>query len=278
MSTSAIAPAVSSAVLSTEVGLTMSSREIAELTEKEHKHVIRDIETMITSIEKDGPDLSHQENSMGYVRHKDARGYTSSIDLTQDLTYNLMLGYDAARRLKVVRRWMELERGAVPTTEPKRVRRPSVLSVFRSGKEIARLAGFDETQASLRAARYCEKKCGENPLELMGITYQPAVGQVTYLLATEIGERLGLGTGRIAAMAANKAMQRHGYQTKDDRDRWQPTAKGCALAKLDEANRKHSSGTAQAWHWHPDLVAALRADLDAEKATAPFARTPEAVS
>jgi hypothetical protein len=265
-------PAVSSAILSADAGLTMSSREIAELTGKEHKHVRRDIKKLFA--ENGLPESgcvqiwTDPQNGQEYEEYR----------LPQNLTYTLVAGYRSDLRLKIVNRWMELERGAAPTTKPKRVRRPSVLSVFRSGKEIARLAGFDETQASLRAARYCEKKCGENPLELMGITYQPAVAQVTYLLATEIGERLGLGTGRIAAIAANKAMQRHGYQTKDDRDRWQPTAKGCALAKLDETNRKHSSGTAQAWHWHPDLVAALRADLDAEKATAPFARTPEAVS
>jgi len=67
---------------------------------------------MIVAIEKDGSDLIHQANSVGYVLHEDTRGYTSSIDLSQDLTYNLVLGYDPARRLKVVRRWMELEGAA----------------------------------------------------------------------------------------------------------------------------------------------------------------------
>lgn len=88
---------------------TMSSREIATLTGKAHKNVIRDIEAMISEIEKDGSDLSHQAKSTGYVRHKDARGYTSSIDLDQSHTYTLMSGYDARQRKKLVDRWMELE-------------------------------------------------------------------------------------------------------------------------------------------------------------------------
>ncbi|QOQ37670.1 anti-repressor Ant [Klebsiella phage MEW1] len=39
---------------------TMSSREIAELTGKEHKHIIRDIRTIIEQL-KDGPNLDHEE-------------------------------------------------------------------------------------------------------------------------------------------------------------------------------------------------------------------------
>ncbi|WP_035979726.1 Rha family transcriptional regulator [Kozakia baliensis] len=107
---------------------TMSSREIAKLTGKTHKNVIRDIDAMIADIEKDGSDLIHQAKSMGYVRHTDNRGYTSSIDLSQDLTYNLVLGYDPARRLKVIRRWMELEAkqsAPAPTVEPFRAFDPS---------------------------------------------------------------------------------------------------------------------------------------------------------
>ena len=47
--------------------LTMSSREIATLCEKEHKNVIRDIRTMLAEL-GDGSDLSHVQET------KDSRG------------------------------------------------------------------------------------------------------------------------------------------------------------------------------------------------------------
>lgn len=47
-------------LISTAEVKTMSSREIAELTGKEHKHIIRDIRTIIEQL-KDGPNLDHEE-------------------------------------------------------------------------------------------------------------------------------------------------------------------------------------------------------------------------
>ncbi|MGV6875945.1 phage antirepressor KilAC domain-containing protein [Pseudochelatococcus sp. B33] len=98
--------------------LTMSSREIAELTGKEHKHVIRDIQVMLTAVmpgwEKDGPKLGHQGIAITY----DNRGYVSEIRLPKDLTITLVAGYDANLRLKIIRRWMELEGAAKKPAAP----------------------------------------------------------------------------------------------------------------------------------------------------------------
>ncbi|QCG76483.1 DNA-binding protein [Klebsiella phage vB_KpnM_FZ14] len=83
---------------------TMSSREIAELTGKEHKHIIRDIRTIIAQL-KDGPNLDHEE----FQSLTDNRGYTSEYLLTKNQTLLLMTGYNIPLRQKLINRWQELE-------------------------------------------------------------------------------------------------------------------------------------------------------------------------
>ncbi|KON64817.1 phage regulatory protein Rha [Komagataeibacter europaeus] len=98
----------SSATVSTGNVITMSSREIADLTGKRHDHVIRDIEKMLADVKIDAP-------KFGAV-YSDAKGeQRKCYKLPRDLTYNLILGYRADLRLKVVRRWMELEAQQAPT-------------------------------------------------------------------------------------------------------------------------------------------------------------------
>jgi len=90
---------------------TMSSREIADLCEKEHKHVIRDIRTMLEAL-GDGPDLDHPEEVT------DARGYTREYLLNRDLTLTLVSGYNIQLRHRIIRRLDELETQARQPADP----------------------------------------------------------------------------------------------------------------------------------------------------------------
>lgn len=107
--------------LNTNTTLTMSSREIAELTGKMHTHVIRDIRHMIAHL-GDEPNLVH------VVETKDARGYTERFDLPKDLTITLVSGYNVQMRYAITKRWMELEEQAkgaafrVPQSLPEALR------------------------------------------------------------------------------------------------------------------------------------------------------------
>lgn len=87
---------------------TMSSKEIAKLTGKEHKHVIRDINLMLSELTKDGPNLGHEQNQ-AVTEEKDARGYTLQFNLPKRETLILVSGYSIALRAKVIDRWQELE-------------------------------------------------------------------------------------------------------------------------------------------------------------------------
>lgn len=83
-------------------GITMSSREIAELIGKELGHVNRDIRAMLDTLEDD-PELEHVRED------RDGRGYTVAFHLGRELTYTLLAGYSTQLRRRVVKRWQELE-------------------------------------------------------------------------------------------------------------------------------------------------------------------------
>jgi len=98
----------------------MSSKEIAHLTDKQPKDVIRDIWVMVESlygIQKDGADLRHHKNQQvtlvtGVTACIDNRGYVSEFLLDRRHTEILITGYDVARRAAVIDRWFSLEAGA----------------------------------------------------------------------------------------------------------------------------------------------------------------------
>ena len=98
-------------VMNNEV--TMSSREIAELVGKEHKHVMRDLRV-----------LSEQLGDMfeGVVQvwtHPQNKQQYEEYAIKRDTCITLLTGYDSVSRMKVIKRWQELEsaqKPAIPQT------------------------------------------------------------------------------------------------------------------------------------------------------------------
>ena len=97
----------------------MTSREIAELTGKEHFNVLRDIRSMLDDLgdvlksehipEKIGSNLNHDSNLNHVREEKDERGYTTCVYLNQELTFTLVTGYSTVR---AGARWLiNLEKG-----------------------------------------------------------------------------------------------------------------------------------------------------------------------
>ena len=81
---------------------TMTSLEIAEVTGKQHAHVMRDIRGLIES--------GCNESNFGLVDYKDKKGETRPMyRLTKKGCMILASGYDALLREKIIDRWEELE-------------------------------------------------------------------------------------------------------------------------------------------------------------------------
>ncbi|AIS17491.1 DNA-binding protein [Pseudomonas rhizosphaerae] len=89
----------------------MSSREIADLTGKLHKNVKRDITTMLVELKKDA--LSFERIYLDAQN----RNQTEYL-LDREHTDCLLTGYSAELRMKVIRRWRELQTQAqaIPAT------------------------------------------------------------------------------------------------------------------------------------------------------------------
>jgi phage regulator Rha-like protein len=88
-------------------GLKMTSREIAEKTGKEHKHVLRDIDVLVSQ----GAILESNFGLQPYTYVGPGGGLRKANEYVLDFqaTMTLILGYDAKRRAAVIVRWMELE-------------------------------------------------------------------------------------------------------------------------------------------------------------------------
>lgn len=100
--------------------LTMSSREIAELTEKHHHHVLRDIESMIVDLGEDPEEYIHF-----WTRPRDGQQYREYL-LDREHTECLLIEYSVVHRMRVIKSWNEFEERAsqfsIPQTYPEALR------------------------------------------------------------------------------------------------------------------------------------------------------------
>ena len=83
------------------VYLTVSSREIAELTGKEHRNVMADIRNMLAELYGDGGILNFEDTQ---VNQQNGQSYPV-FNLPKRETLILVSGYSVALRAKIVDRW-----------------------------------------------------------------------------------------------------------------------------------------------------------------------------
>lgn len=82
--------------------LTMSSLEIADLTGKQHKNVLADIRKMMDDLEINSAEFTAQ--------YKDSTGRSLVMfNLPKDETLCLVSGYNVQVRMRIIKRWQELE-------------------------------------------------------------------------------------------------------------------------------------------------------------------------
>lgn len=106
--------------------LTMSSREIAELTGKRHDHVLRDVENMLQELGQTSPHF------WGELPDSYNRPQRVAF-LSKDLSITLVAGYSVQMRHAIVCRWQELE--AAQAKPPAQLSRMEILELAMQAEQ-----------------------------------------------------------------------------------------------------------------------------------------------
>ena len=208
----------------------MSSREIADLTGKQHKNVTVDIVTMLTELKEDV--LSFQR-----IYRDSMNREQTEYHLDRELTETLLTGYSAVLRRNVLRRWHVLE--AAVKTKAKAI---SATQEFKSFFGIAKLLGLDRNVCAISANQATLKLTGTNVLQLLGHTALVNPEQTIYYTPTQLGamQEPALSPQNINRKLAALGLQQH-VETKSG-GMWAPTGKAHGLYQVLDTGKSHNSG------------------------------------
>lgn len=147
---------------------TMSSREIAELTGKQHGHVVRDIELLNETLIEESLSIIGES----FYTADNGQVYREFL-LTQAQTIDLMTGYNRNLRVRINRRWQELEQ---------RVATP-VFQIPQTLGEALQLAADQAKQLELAAPKVAH--------------YDKVVDRHTLLTATQVGQKIHMSAVKL---------------------------------------------------------------------------------
>lgn len=215
---------------------TMSSREIAALTGKQHKDVMADIRNMCDQLE-----IQSAEFSADYI---DSRGRAQPcFQLDRYHTEVLVTGYDVKRRAAVIKRWFDLETGqSTPIAyQPK----SEASSIILGGLEVAQALGVPTHYAQIESIKEARRVTGVDYSPLLA--HAPAQDDIpdseVMLEPTEMAPHFGLSSG----MAMNRELAKAGLQVKDH-GKWVPTTAGEAMSYTHSWERNGKSGYNIKWN------------------------------
>ncbi|MFD1801295.1 phage antirepressor KilAC domain-containing protein [Mixta tenebrionis] len=157
----------------------MSSREIAMLTQKQHKHVVRDIESMLEQLgecpEGYAHFWTHPQNNQTYREYR----------LDREHTECLIAGYSAILRMKIIRRLRELEGECAPMPQ-------TLPEALRLAADMAEQNARLESKAQLDAPKvafveqYVEAGGAKSLRETAKILNMPEKAMIDVLLRDKV--------------------------------------------------------------------------------------------
>jgi phage regulator Rha-like protein len=214
----------------------MSSRDIAELFEKDHKNIIRDIRNILESL--DGSDLSHEI--------KDERGYTTEFFLNKKMTYILVLGFSGEKALRLKSQVVDIfvKYEEVKNASPELIHQKAVV-LIKAQLDVCDLLGVPKHLAQIEAVKSANTIFGVDYSKLLQIA--PSQDNIkldeVMLEPTEAAKKLGFKSAR----EFNKTLAEIGLQTKNPNG-WLPTEKGEAFCTKHSWKKGSKSGYNLKWN------------------------------
>ena len=207
--------------------LTMSSREIAELTGKAHFNVLVDVRKMLSELGED--ELKFQ----GIYRDSMNREQTEYL-LDKETCLCLVAGYNAKLRMAIIKRWQQLEQA---TTQ---------VQVVGKAEDATRAALLLSQHLNIKGPAL-ETFLVTTVENIIGveIPYRPLIEQRTYS-AKELGDVLGISANKVGRIA-----NAHGLKTDE-------------FGMLYLSKSEHGPKQVETWRYYDCAIARFKSILENE--------------
>lgn len=206
--------------------LVTTSRCVAQVFEKEHKHVMRDIRAILEA----NPDSNFNQSNFGLVDYADTKGEKRpEYLLTRDGTMLLIMGYTGPKAMMLktayIKRFNEMEAIVKGITEAAHDNKKLDLNArLEVTSKILRDAGLEKNHLAIAMDRAVYRETGFSALAWTGVELQTKQNEVVYT-PTELGKMM---VPPVSGREVNLRLIEAGLQvaTGSKHGPYQPTQRG----------------------------------------------------
>ena len=238
--------------------LVTTSRNIAEVFDKNHKDVLRDIRNILEStIDKEFSERNFAPSEFTTERGKTYPEYL----LTRDGTMLLIMGYTGEKAMTLKTEYIKAFNKMEALLKEQQNKTKAVEYTLKDKLEstalILQIAGIVGNQLALALDKQYKKETGYSAIKATNTALEAPI-QEHLATPTQIGKQLGIGPVRV-----NKLLEEYGYQEKNEKGEWTPTKIGLEVGgTLLDVNKAHSDGTpVRQLKWPYSVVDILRSIL-----------------
>lgn len=245
--------------------LVTTSRNVAEVFNKNHADVLRDIRNILASLPDESKNwgISNFADTP-YTNSQNGQTYTEYL-ITKDGLVLLVMGYNGkeamAFKLAYIQRFNEMEE--LLKKQQEQIKKIDWDSLERevqiTGNALDKTA-LTPNQKGLALNQLLKEATGKDYFAIMGVRLEESEPKEEELLTpTEIGVELG-----ISNRVVNQLLKKVGLQYKPENSHiWLPTEKGIEQgAKVINVCKKSSIGTTTQLKWSTKVINVLRDYLE----------------